>query len=211
MDKKQYAVIGLGRFGTSIARRLHEAGQEVLGIDLDEESVEDAETFYTHGVIADSTDEKALRSLGITNFDCIIVAIGDDMLLKNLGLKKIIAKAIGKRHGQVLEAIGVDWIIYPERDMGDRVANQLLSPNTLDYIELSKDHNIEEIIIPSKMVGKNLKELNIRAKFNVSVIAIIRTGDIIVSPSPEELLQREDLSVTIGKRSDLARFSSLND
>ncbi|AJK87608.1 TrkA family potassium uptake protein [Lysinibacillus fusiformis] len=219
MDKKQYAVIGLGRFGTSIARRLHEAGQEVLGIDLDEESVEDAETFYTHGVIADSTDEKALRSLGITNFDCIIVAIGDDiqasiltcMLLKNLGLKKIIAKAIGKRHGQVLEAIGVDWIIYPERDMGDRVANQLLSPNTLDYIELSKDHNIEEIIIPSKMVGKNLKELNIRAKFNVSVIAIIRTGDIIVSPSPEELLQREDLLVTIGKRSDLARFSSLND
>lgn len=219
MDKKQYAVIGLGRFGTSIARRLHEAGQEVLGIDLDEESVEDAETFYTHGVIADSTDEKALRSLGITNFDCIIVAIGDDiqasiltcMLLKNLGLKKIIAKAIGKRHGQVLEAIGVDWIIYPERDMGDRVANQLLSPNTLDYIELSKDHNIEEIIIPSKMVGKNLKELNIRAKFNVSVIAIIRTGDIIVSPSPEDLLQREDLLVTIGKRSDLARFSSLND
>jgi trk system potassium uptake protein TrkA len=219
VDKKQYAVIGLGRFGTSIARRLHEAGQEVLGIDLDEESVEDAETFYTHGVIADSTDEKALRSLGITNFDCIIVAIGDDiqasiltcMLLKNLGLKKIIAKAIGKRHGQVLEAIGVDWIIYPERDMGDRVANQLLSPNTLDYIELSKDHNIEEIIIPSKMVGKNLKELNIRAKFNVSVIAIIRTGDIIVSPSPEELLQREDLLVTIGKRSDLARFSSLND
>ncbi|KAB0444015.1 potassium channel family protein [Lysinibacillus fusiformis] len=219
MDKKQYAVIGLGRFGTSIARRLHEAGQEVLGIDLDEESVEDAETFYTHGVIADSTDEKALRSLGITNFDCIIVAIGDDiqasiltcMLLKNLGLKKIIAKAIGKRHGQVLEAIGVDWIIYPERDMGDRVANQLLSPNTLDYIELSKDHNIEEIIIPSKMVGKNLKELNIRAKFNVSVIAIIRTGDIIVSPSPEELLQREDMLVTIGKRSDLARFSSLND
>jgi len=105
----------------------------------------------------------------------------------------------------------VDWIIYPERDMGDRVANQLLSPNTLDYIELSKDHNIEEIIIPSKMVGKNLKELNIRAKFNVSVIAIIRTGDIIVSPSPEELLQREDLLVTIGKRSDLARFSSLND
>ncbi len=105
----------------------------------------------------------------------------------------------------------MDWIIYPERDMGDRVANQLLSPNTLDYIELSKDHNIEEIIIPSKMVGKNLKELNIRAKFNVSVIAIIRTGDIIVSPSPEELLQREDLLVTIDKRSDLARFSSLND
>ncbi|ATP39781.1 potassium uptake system protein [Solibacillus sp. R5-41] len=216
--KKQYAVIGLGRFGTSIARRLHEAGQEVLGIDIDEETVEDAEVYITEGIISDSTDEKALTSLAITNFDCVIVAIGDDiqaniltcMLLKNLGIKKIIAKAIGKRHGQVLEAIGVDIIIYPERDMGERVANQLLSPNTLDYIELSKDHNLEEIIIPEKMVGKNLRELDVRAKFNVSVIAIIRKGDIIISPSPEELLQKEDILVTIGNKNDLIRFSSID-
>ena len=216
--KKQYAVIGLGRFGTSIARRLHEAGQEVLGIDIDEESVEDAEVYVTQGVIADATDEKALTSLSITNFDCVIVAIGEDiqasiltsMLLKNLGIKKIIAKAIGKRHAQVLEAIGVDWIIYPERDMGERVANQLLSPNTLDYIELSKDYKIEEVIIPSKMVGKNLRELDIRAKFNVSVIAILRKGDIIVSPSPEELLQKEDILVTIGNNHALAKFSSID-
>lgn len=217
--KKQYAVIGLGRFGTSIARRLHEAGQEVLGIDLDEEKVEDALAYVTEGVISDSTEEKALSSLDITNFDCVIVAIGDDiqasiltcMLLKNLGIQKIIAKAIGKRHGQVLEAIGVDLIIYPERDMGERVANQLLSPNTLDYIELSKDHNLEEVITPSKMIGKNLRELNVRAKFNVSVIAIIRKGDmIIVSPSPEELLQKEDILVTIGSKNDLVKFSSID-
>lgn len=217
--KKQYAVIGLGRFGTSIARRLHEAGQEVLGIDIDEEKVEDALAYVTEGVISDSTEEKALSSLDITNFDCVIVAIGDDiqasiltcMLLKNLGIQKIIAKAIGKRHGQVLEAIGVDLIIYPERDMGERVANQLLSPNTLDYIELSKDHNLEEVITPSKMIGKNLRELDVRAKFNVSVIAIIRKGDmIIVSPSPEELLQKEDILVTIGSKNDLVKFSSID-
>lgn len=216
--QKQYAVIGLGRFGTSIARRLHEAGQEVLGIDIDEEKVEDVVPYVTEGVISDSTEEKALSSLEITNFDCVIVAIGDDiqasiltcMLLKNLGIHKIIAKAVGKRHGQVLEAIGVDLIIYPERDMGERVANQLLSPNTLDYIELSKDHNIEDVIIPSKMIGKNLRELNIRAKFNVSVIAILRKGDIIISPSPEELLQKEDILVTIGNKKDLIKFSSLN-
>lgn len=217
MANKQYAVIGLGRFGTSIARKLHDAGQEVLGIDLEEEKVEAAEGYVTDAVVADSTEEKALTSLGITNFDCVIVAIGNDIqssiltvvLLKNLGMRKIIAKAIGKRHGQVLEAIGVDWIIYPERDMGERVANQLLSPNLLNYIELSKNYSIEEIKIPSRMIGKNLKKLDIRAKFNVSIIAIVRNDDIIVSPSPEELLQPEDLLVTIGSRKDLTKFSSL--
>ncbi|WP_042472545.1 potassium channel family protein [Bacillus ndiopicus] len=217
MATTQYAVIGLGRFGTSIARRLHEAGQEVLGIDINEESVEDAEPYVTHGAIADSTEEKALTSLGIKNFDCVIVSIGNDlqasiltvMLLKNLGIKKIIAKAVSKRHGQVLEAIGTHWIIYPERDMGERVANQLLSPNVLDYIKLSKDYNIEEILIPSKMIGKNLKDLDIRAKYNVSIIAIIRDGEIVVPPSPNELLKNEDLLITIGKSNDLAKFSSL--
>ncbi|RND00363.1 potassium channel family protein [Lysinibacillus halotolerans] len=217
MAKKQYAVIGLGRFGTSIARRLYEAGQEVLGIDLNEERVEDAEKYITHGIIADSTEEKALNSVGISNFDCVIVAIGDDiqasiltaMLLKNLGVKKVIAKAISKRHGQVLEAIGTNWIIYPERDMGERVANQLLSPNMLNYIELSKEYNIEELMIPNKMAGKSLKELDLRAKFNISVIAILRNGEIIITPSPEESIHRGDILVSIGKRNDLARFSNI--
>lgn len=216
MAKKQYAVIGLGRFGISVARRLYEAGQEVLGVDIDEESVEDAEFFVTHAVVADSTEEKAITSLGINNYDCVIVAIGDIqssiltvMLLKNLGVPKIISKAVGKRHGQVLEAIGANWIIYPERDMGERVANQLLSPNLLNYIQLSKKHNIEEIMLPSKMAGKNLRELNLRAKYNVSVIAILRNDDVIVSPSPDDLLQKDDILVTIGERKDLAKFSGL--
>lgn len=216
MARKQYAVIGLGRFGTSVARGLHQGGQEVLGVDVDEVRVEDAEFFVTQAVVADSTEEKAITSLGINNFDCVIVAIGDlqssiltVMLLKNLGVKQIIAKAVGKRHGQVLEAIGASWIIFPERDMGARVANQLLSPNMLNYIELSKKHNIEEIMLPSKMAGKNLRELDLRAKYHVSIIAILRNDDVIVSPSPSELLQKEDILVTIGERKDLAKFSSL--
>lgn len=217
LSHQQYAVIGLGRFGTSVARRLHEAGQEVLGIDINEECVEDADMYITQGVIADSTDKKALIPLEIDRFDCVIVAIGDDiqasiltvMLLKNLGVPKIIAKAVGKRHGQVLEAIGVDWIIYPERDMGERVANQLLMPNRLDYIELSKEYNLEEIVVPSKMAGKSIRELGIRAKFKVNVISILRQGHIIVSPSPDELLQNEDLLVVIGKRNDLEKLSSV--
>lgn len=217
MARKQYAVIGLGRFGTSIARRLHEAGQEVLGIDVNEERVEDAELYVTHAVVADASEEKALTSIGIGNFDCVIVAIGSDMqasiltvmLLKDLGIKKIIAKALGKRHGKVLEHIGADWIIYPERDMGERVANQLLSPNMLNYIELSKEYNIEEIMIPSKMAEKSLKELNIRAKYNVSVIAIVREGEIIISPSPDKSIHKGDLLVLIGSREDLANFASI--
>lgn len=215
--KKQYAVIGLGRFGTSIARRLYAAGHEVLGIDFQEEQVEDAEMYITQGVIADSSDKKALIPLELENFDYVIVAIGDDiqnsiltvMLLKNLGIKNIIAKAVGKRHGQVLEAIGVEWIIYPERDMGERVANQLLSPNRLDYMKLSKEYNIEEIMIPAKMAGKSLRELDIRAKYKINVISILRNEEVIVTPAPDELLQKDDILVTIGKRNDLEKFSNV--
>ncbi|WP_251554860.1 potassium channel family protein [Neobacillus muris] len=217
MAKSQYAVIGLGRFGTSVAWRLNEAGQEVLGIDMDEERVEDAERFVTHAAVADSTEQKAMESLGITNFDCVIVAIGDDMqssiltvlLLKEMGVKKVIAKAIGKRHGKLLEKVGADWIIYPERDMGERVANQLLSPNMLNYIELSKEYNIEEINIPLSMAEKSLRELDLRAKYNISVIALVRNGSIIVSPSPDEIIHSSDLLVVIGNRNDLSGFSNI--
>lgn len=217
MAKKQYSVIGLGRFGLSVARKLHEAGQEVLGIDMNVQRVEDAELALTHAIVADSTEEQALLSVGIRNFDCVIVAIGNDMqssiltvlLLKELGVKKVIAKAQDKHHGKVLDKIGADWIIYPERDMGERVANQLLSPNMLNYIELSKDYNIEEVAIPSRMANKNLRELDIRAKYNVSVIAIVREGEIIISPSPDQTIYQKDLLVMIGMREDLAKFSNI--
>ncbi|MGG3451824.1 potassium channel family protein [Domibacillus aminovorans] len=217
MVNQQYAVIGLGRFGTSVARRLHEAGHDILGIDVNEERVEDAELYVTHAVVADTTEEKTLTAVGIRNFDCVIVAIGNDMqssiltvlLLKELGVKKVIAKALGKHHGQVLDKVGADWIIYPERDMGERVANQLLSPNVLNYIELSKEYNIEEILIPSRMAEKSLRELDIRAKYNVSAIAIVREGDIIISPPPDQIIHKGDLLVVIGSREDLARFSNI--
>ncbi|KMY31303.1 potassium uptake system protein [Lysinibacillus xylanilyticus] len=217
MTIKQYAVIGLGRFGVSVARRLYEAGHEVLGIDINEERVEDAEPYVTHAVVADSTEEKALNSIGIRNFDCVIVAIGIDMqssiltvsILKELGIKKIIAKALGKRHGQVLDKVGAEWVVYPERDMGERVANQLLSPNMLNYIELSKEYSIEEIMIPSKMAGHNLRDLDIRAKYNVSVIAIVRDGNITILPSPDEIIKEKDILVMIGHRKDLTVFSNI--
>lgn len=205
----------MGRFGISLAMKLVEAGQDVLAIDNSEDRIQEVEHYFTHAVVADASDEKALTSLGIRNFDSVIVAIGSDiqasiltaMLLAHLGVENIIAKAINERHGQVLEKIGVKWIVYPEKDMGERVANQILSPNVLNYIEISKQHSIEEVKLPESMVGKNLKELNLRAKYNVNVIAIERSGDVIVSMNPDEALQKGDFLIIIGNRKDLAKFS----
>ncbi|TKH05749.1 TrkA family potassium uptake protein [Peribacillus simplex] len=217
MGKRQYAVIGLGRFGTSVAHRLYSAGQEVLGIDVNEERVENAELSVTHAVMADTTEEETLKSIGIRNFDCVIVAIGNDMqssilttlLLKEIGVKKVIAKALNKNHGQVLTKIGADWVIYPERDMGERVANQLLSPNMLNYIELSKEYNIEEIILPMSMKGKSLRELDLRAKYNISVIAIVSNGEIIIAPSPDQDIHEKDMLLVVGNKEDLAVFANI--
>ncbi|MCM3767844.1 TrkA family potassium uptake protein [Neobacillus niacini] len=213
----QFAVIGLGRFGLSIARSLFESGQEVLGVDVNEERVENAHPYVTHAIIADSTDEETLKSIGIRNFDTVIVAIGNDiqasilsvLMIKELGVKKVIAKALNKLHGQVLTKVGADWVVFPERDMGIRVAHQLLSPNVLNFIELSKDYSVEEIKIPEQMTDKTLRELDLRAKFNLSVIAIRHENDINISPSPDKIIDQGDVLVVIGENRDLERFANL--
>jgi trk system potassium uptake protein len=213
----QYAVIGLGRFGLSIANKLYESNQEVLGVDVNEEKVEESNQCVTHAVIADSTDPEALKSIGIRNFDTVIVAIGNDiqasilsvLLLKELGVKKVIAKAINKLHGQVLKKVGADWVVFPERDMGIRVAHQLLSPNVLNFIEISKNYSVEEVKIPDRMMEKTLRELDLRAKFNLSVIAIRHDDDINISPSPDEKIYHGDVLVVIGENRDLEKFANL--
>lgn len=213
--KKQYAVIGLGRFGSSIVNTLVEAGNEVLAIDSNERRVNELEDAATHAVIADATDEEALKAIGIRNIDTVIVAIGNDiqasiltvLVLKELGVKKVVVKALNKRHGQVLEKVGADWVVFPEWDMGERVAHQLMLPNVLNFIELAKDYNIEEIKVPPSMSGKSLKELDIRAKLNLNVIAIKSKGRINISPSPDEVVQEGDGLVMIGEKINLHRFA----
>ncbi|KQL36326.1 potassium uptake system protein [Bacillus sp. FJAT-25509] len=213
----QYAVIGLGRFGTSLVKTLLNSGNEVLVIDLNEEVINEFADIATHAVVADATNNEALKAIGIGNFDTVIVAIGDDMqssilatlVLKELGIQKIVVKALDKRHGEVLKKIGADWVIYPEKDMGARVAHQLMSPNVLNFIELAKNYSIEEIKIPSWMVGKNLKELNIRVKYNLTVIAIKSKDIVNISPSPEEKLLEGDILVVIGENKELHRFTNL--
>ncbi|EAX48189.1 TrkA-N domain protein [Thermosinus carboxydivorans Nor1] len=160
---KSFAVIGLGRFGTSVARTLSRLGYEVLAIDTEEERVQQVADEVTHTYIADTTDENSLKALGIRNFDVVVVAIGEDiqanvlttLLLKDLGVKYIVAKARNELHGKMLAKIGADRVVYPERDMGQRVAHNLVSTNVLDYIELSPDLSLIEPALPAAWWAKH--------------------------------------------------------
>ncbi|GGD74894.1 potassium channel family protein [Paenibacillus nasutitermitis] len=216
MKNHQFVIIGLGRFGSSLSKELVQLGYEVLGIDKDEEAVQDMSQLLTHAVVAESTDEEVLRSLGVRNFDCGVVAIGDDIqasilttiLLKDLGVKKVVAKAMSELHGRVLEKIGVDRVVYPERDMGIRVAHQLVSPNLLDYIELSKDYTIAELSVPKCLDGVSLQALNPRAKFGCSIVAINKPKGIIIAPSAGDVLTEKDVMVVIGTNHQIEQFEA---
>lgn len=206
MEGNQYVVIGLGRFGSSLAKELVKLGYEVLGIDKCEEIVNEMSGELTYTVEADSTDEDMLRSLGIRNFDCAVVAIGDDIqasiltaiVLKDLGIKKVVAKALSDLHGKVLERIGVDRIIFPERDMGARVAHQLVSPNLLDYIELSEEYTLAELSVPAKMSGQTLKQLDLRATYGCSIVAINKKSGMVIAPTADDIVESNDIMVVIG-------------
>ncbi|GJM72117.1 potassium transporter Trk [Paenibacillus macerans] len=213
-NKKQFAVIGMGRFGLSVATALSNMGLDVLAIDADEQRTQLVANLVTHAVSADSTDEEALRALGIRNFDVVVVAIGEDiqasilttLILKDLGSPLIVVKAQNELHGKVLQKIGADKVIYPERDMGLRVAHHLTSPNVLDYIELSDEYSIVEMRVSAEMVGKNLIELDIRARFGCNVMAIKRGARMNISPSAAERLTADDVLVIVGEKNDLTKL-----
>ncbi|WP_336784801.1 potassium channel family protein [Paenibacillus sp. MMO-177] len=214
MKNNQFVIVGLGRFGSSLGRELIKLGYEVLGIDRDEEAVQEMSNVLTYTVSADCTDEETLRSLGVRNFDCGVVAIGDDIqasilttiLLKDLGVKRVVAKAMSELHGRVLEKIGVDRVIYPERDMGIRVAHQLVSPNLLDYIELSKEYTIAELSVPKCLNGKSLQDMNLRARFGCSIVAINKPSGIIIAPTAADVVTEKDVMVVIGTNDQIEQF-----
>ena len=214
MKNNQFVIVGLGRFGSSLARELTKLGYEVLGIDKDEEAVQEMSQVLTHAVVAECTDEEVLRSLGVRNFDCGVVAIGDDIqasiltaiLLKDLGVKQVVAKAMTELHGRVLEKIGVDRVVYPERDMGVRVAHQLVSPNLLDYIELSKEYTIAELTVPKCLNGVSLMDLNPRGRFGCSIVAINKEKGIIIAPEATDILAEKDVMVIIGTNKQIDHF-----
>jgi trk system potassium uptake protein TrkA len=215
---KQFAVIGLGRFGKSVAITLFKMGYEVLAIDDDEERVQGLSDEVTHVVQADTTDEETLKALGIRNFDVVVVAIGENvqantltaLLLKELGVPYIVAKARNTLHGKMLVKLGVDRVVFPERDMGQRVAHNLVATNVLEYIELSPNLTMVEVTTPRTLVGKTLAETDLRAKYKVNVVAIKRGEEVIVPPVPSEKILDEDILFVVGDTSGIHRLEELD-
>lgn len=211
MKTKQYAVIGMGRFGSSVAMSLYKLGYEVLAIDSNEQRMQEVSGFVTHAVQADATDEEALRAIGIRNFDVVVVAIGQDIQssilttlnVKELGVPMLVVKAQNDLHGKVLKKIGADRVIFPERDMGLRVAHHLISPNILDFIELSEDYSIVELKASPSMVGQTLRQLDIRAKYGCNVMALKIGDKINISPNADDVIQPDEVLVVVGENEQL--------
>ena len=214
---KSYIVIGLGRFGSQAAKRLCELGCEVLAIDCNSDLVQPISGMVTQAVVADARDKEVLRALGAKDFECAIVAIGTDladsvlatMNLKELGVPYIVCKASDETHRQVLLKLGADRVVIPEQEQADRLAKSLSSPNVLEYIELSDEHGIVEIPAPKSWQGKSLKELNVRAKLGVNIIAIETDGNINVSPSADYKIAQNDIMVVLGDTAALEAVQKL--
>lgn len=226
----QFVVIGLGRFGSSIARALSEKNFEVLAIDKDESQVKAMEGVVSQAVVLDATDEKSLRELGINDFDTAIVSMGDTvedsimitLTLKEMGVKQVIVKAKSELHAKILKKVGADRITFPERDMADRLAQSLASPKIFDFIEVSETYGIVEMVAPKKFSNKTLTDLKLRDKYKVSAVAIKRKipvskpdgstdfkEEIVVGPGGADEIIAGDVLILLGRNEDLDKIRKL--
>lgn len=203
---KSYIVIGLGRFGQGVACQLCELGAEVLAMDVRSDLTQQVANRVTHAVVGDAQDKEVLRALGVRNFDCAIVAIGADlaasvltvMNLQELEVPYIVCKAHDETHRRVLEKLGVQRVVIPEKEQAQRLARSLHSHNVLEYIELSEEYGILEVPAPKSWEGKTLKELNVRAKLGVNIIAVESGRTTSVSPSADYRILSGDILVVLG-------------
>lgn len=216
MKKKSIAIIGLGQFGSTLAKEVADIGHEVLGVDIDSDVVQKASFYLTHAVVADTTDEAALQALSLNQFDAVVVSIGDNvqanlmtsMLLKENGIKQVVAKAQDAMQGKMLRKIGVDTVIYPEMDMAKRLSQLLSRDHVVDYLQLSSTIGLVELETPSFLVGKTLIESGLREKYNLSVVAIRNDQDIKVPPDPKTPLTKQDKLIIIGHDEDLGKLDN---
>ena len=214
---KSYVVVGLGRFGSETARQLYRCGCEVLAIDLKGDLVQQVANDVTHAVVGDSRDKEVLRALGVGEFDCAVIAIGDDlassvlatMNMKELGVPYLVCKAHDDVHRRVLQKLGADRVVIPEQENAARLAKSLSSPNLLDYIELSEDYGIIDLPTPESWVGKDLKGLNIRAKLGINILAIKKEQQITVSPAADHVICKGDILVILGDTAALKAVQKL--
>jgi len=212
--KKQFVIIGCGRFGSSVAKRLFDLGVEVMVVDKSEETIQNIADYVTYAVQADATDENSIKSLGIRNFDVAIVTIGSDiqssilvtLMVKELGVKYVVAKAQNDMHAKVLYRIGADRVVFPEREMGTRIANNLVSDNILEHIQLAPDYSILEIVALDEWIGKSLKEVDIRARYGINVMAIKHEDKLDIAVSADNIIKDGDVLVVIGHNDDLRKL-----
>lgn len=227
MSKKQFAVIGLGTFGYNVAIELAKNNIPVLAIDKNPEIINRISQFVTQALIADATDEKALKDAGIGDCDSVVVSIGESietsilatLIVKELGVKNIIVKCISTWHSKVAAKLGADTVVYPEFEMAKRLVAGILMPNILEQIELSKDYNLVEIVAPKEIWGKTIKESGVRNNYGINIIAIRRSIPIIddegqtnikeevnMVPGPDDEIQQNDILVVIGSEQSLKKF-----
>jgi trk system potassium uptake protein TrkA len=213
---KRAVVIGLGIFGFNIAKDLYENGMEVIAVDKDKEVIQRIKDFSTKAVLADGTDKEVIESIGIQEDDIVIISFGEDLAastlitlhLKEMKVRNIIVKAPNEDHKRVLEKVGATEVIIPEREMADKVAKSIISPNILDYIPLSEDYTISEIVPPASFMGKTIGELHLRTKHHIEVIAVRETlpERLTMVPRAEFVMKDSDVLVVIGKEKDIQKI-----
>lgn len=217
MQKKEFVVFGLGRFGRSVATTLAESGCEVLVVDNDEDKIQAMADIVTYAVKADVCDSEIIETLGISNFDGAIVAIGESLeasvmitiLVKELGIPFVLAKAQTDIHAKVLKKVGADTVVFPEKETGIRIAHNLMMGNLFNAIELSSTTSMMEIDVPQSWVGQSITELNLRAKYKVNVIGIKHNSELNINFNPEEALRKEDILIVIGKNDTLNKLANM--
>ncbi|HSC26127.1 MAG TPA: TrkA family potassium uptake protein [Vicinamibacterales bacterium] len=223
MKRRQFGVIGLGRFGSAMATTLTELGHDVIGVDADESRVQRLADVITHALQIDATDEKALRACGMQDVDVAVVSIGENiessllvvMQLRELGIETIVAKAVTPLHGRILEKLGVSRVIFPEREMAIRTAHSLVIPNVIDYIELSRDFSIVEVPAPDAFVGRTLRQLELRPRLGLTLIAIKRkptsSGPVVtnIAPAADEVIRHGDILALLGSNERLNQLDQL--
>lgn len=218
MSKKQYVIFGLGRFGKSVATALAENGCEVLVIDADENSVNEMADVVTYAVKADATETEALKNLGLGNFDVAIIAMGENLeasvmatiLVKEVGVPYVLAKAQSDLHGRILKKLGADMVVFPEKETGIRIANSLLVNNLFNTVELPANYNMMELEALPEWIGKSFQELNLRAWLKINVIGIKKKNHLNINPDPEEAIVEGDILILIGKNEVLNKLADMH-
>lgn len=212
--KKNVIVLGLGRFGTAVAKKLYEKNVEVMAVDINYNKVQKIADNVTSAVQADMTDEEAMEELGISNFDVAVIGTGTNLeasieaslICKDAGVQTIIAKATSETHARILEKIGVDKITYPELDTGNRLANIISGSNILEMLKFSSEFTLVEVKARKKWIGKSLRDLDLRDKYEVNVVAFKRDDQIIFTPGPDEKIQEDDNLLMIAKTENLSEL-----